>query len=284
MAIGYEVAISPMHTCMVYNAVANSGKMMKPYLVSAIRQYGKDEVQIQPTVLVEKIADSSTISQLQQCLRYVVTDGTAKGIESPYYTMCGKTGTAQVADKGITYADGVYQGSFVGYFPAEAPQYTVCVVIRTHAHANNYYGGAIAAPVFRMVADKLFAENMGAWKGPLDSLSQKGAPRFHAKLATGKNYKLLLNALHKGNVEIDEENESLMKLTSDSTRRLSVRPANIVKNVMPDLKGMGLRDAVYILESFGMKVNVKGKGKVQSQSVEPGVRLKKEQIITLQLS
>ena len=98
-----------------------------------------------------------------------------KRIESPYYTISGKTGTAQVADKGIRYTDGVYQGSFVGYMPAEQPKYTICVVIRTKPHSAAYYGGAIAAPVFRMVADKIFSENIGAWGGPLDSLAKNSS-------------------------------------------------------------------------------------------------------------
>src|SRR6202012_5198587 len=120
-----------------------------------------------------------------------------KGIESPYYTISGKTGTAQVADKGIRYSDGVYQGSFVGYLPAENPQYTICVVIRTKPHSAAYYGGAIAAPVFRMVADKIFSENMGAWSGPLDSLAINGSGTIPAKAATARNYNTRFGAIHK---------------------------------------------------------------------------------------
>ncbi|RYZ18426.1 MAG: penicillin-binding protein 2, partial [Sphingobacteriales bacterium] len=122
---GYESLITPMHTCMVYNAVANGGKMMKPYLVSAIQEYGLPVKEFKPIVLEESIGKASTIKQMQQAMRAVVEEGTAKGIQSPYYTAAGKTGTAQVADKGISYADGVRQGSFVGYFPYENPQYTI---------------------------------------------------------------------------------------------------------------------------------------------------------------
>jgi cell division protein FtsI (penicillin-binding protein 3) len=139
MATGYGVLISPLHTCMLYNAVANNGAMMKPYLVSSIKEYGKEVKRFQPTV-IEQIADSHTISQLKKCMIAVVTEGTANSIQSPYYTMGGKTGTAQVADKGIKYTDGVYQGSFVGFLPAEQPKYTVCVVIRTKKGAKSYYG------------------------------------------------------------------------------------------------------------------------------------------------
>src|ERR1019366_5224245 len=110
------------------------GKMMKPYLVSAIKEYGKAVKTFEPTVIVQ-VGDSGIIAQMRKCTRAVITEGTAKGIESPFYTISGKTGTAQVADKGISYGDGVYQGSFVGYLPAEQPKYTICVVIRTKPHS-----------------------------------------------------------------------------------------------------------------------------------------------------
>src|SRR5690606_4816407 len=115
--------------------------LMKPYLVSAIREYGNDVQTFSPIVLEEKIASDEVIAQLQECLKEVVLTGTGKSIRSPYYQIAGKTGTAQVADMGIKYSDRVYQGSFVGYFPADNPQYTVAVVIRTRPRSSAYYGG-----------------------------------------------------------------------------------------------------------------------------------------------
>jgi cell division protein FtsI (penicillin-binding protein 3) len=285
MAIGYEVAISPLHTCMLYNAVANNGTMVRPYLVSGIREYGKEVVSIQPQVVVDKIADPNTLAQLKRCLRAVVTDGTAKGIESPYYTMSGKTGTAKVADPPkILYEDGVYQGSFVGYLPAEDPQYTVCVVIRTRPNSTNYYGGAIAAPVFRMVADKIFADNIGAWRAPLDSLALHPSSSVKAAWATGGSYQLLLNSLNRPSANTEAHKDELVQLSVDSQKKWIVQPAKIYRNVMPDTRGMGLKDAIYMLESSGLNVLVKGKGRVQSQSIEPGTRIKKGLNVILQLS
>jgi cell division protein FtsI (penicillin-binding protein 3) len=225
------------------------------------------------------------VAQLLQCTRAVVTDGTAKTIASPYYTMAGKTGTAQVADKGIKYTDGVYQGSFVGFIPADNPKYTICVVIRTKPHAAAYYGGAIAAPVFRMVADKIFAESMGAWAGPLDSFAKTGSSRIPAKAATAHNYRVLLNAMEKNvPVQTDYMN-TMMQLSADTVRKsLAVAPKAIFRNVMPDVKGMSLRDAVYMLEYNGLHVRIQGKGRVQSQSVAPGTTVTKGQDIILQLS
>ncbi len=283
MATGYGVMITPLHTCMLYNAVANGGKMMKPYLVSAIKEYGKEVKTFAPTE-IEEVGDSTTIAQLQKCMRAVVTEGTAKGIASPYYTMAGKTGTAQVADKGIRYTDGVYQGSFVGFLPAEQPKYTICVVIRTKAHSREYYGGAIAAPVFRMVADKIFSENMGAWGAPLDSLAKNGTGIIPAKAATARNYGVMLSALNKQSKLPTENVNRMMDLKTDSNKHLAITPKKLYRNIMPDVTGMGVKDAVYILESSGLQVTVKGKGKVKEQSITPGTEIMKGQNITLQLS
>ena len=283
MAAGYNVQITPLHTCMLYNAVANGGKMMKPYLVSSIREYGKDVQTFEPTE-IEQVGDSTVIAQLRKCMGAVVTEGTAKSIESPYYTIAGKTGTAQVADKGISYSDGVYQGSFVGFMPAEAPKYTICVVIRTQKKSKAYYGGSIAAPVFRMVADKIFSENMGAWDAPLDSLSRNASRIVPAKAATARNYQVLLNAIGDHTPVHHDYMNTLMEMVADSNKHVTVVPKKIYKTIVPDVKGMGLKDAVYILESNGLQVTVKGKGKVQGQSLAPGTTITKGQNIILQLS
>ncbi len=287
LATGYGVRISPLHTAMLYNAVANNGHMMKPYLVSAIREYGKDIKKIEPVELT-RIGDSVTVAQLQKCTRAVVTEGTAKGIESPYYTMAGKTGTAQVFDKSpertIEYTDGVYQGSFVGYLPADQPKYTICVVIRTKPHSAAYYGGAIAAPVFRMVADKIFSQNMGAWAGPLDSLAQNNPGALPAKSATARSYQVLMGALDKRMAMNTDHLNVMMEMKTDTNKHTTINKKQLYKNIVPDVTGMGLRDAIYMLENSGMQVQVQGKGKVRQQSVPAGSRIMKGQNITIQLS
>lgn len=283
LATGYGVQITPLHTCMMYNAIANNGKMMKPYLVSAVKEYGKDVKTFEPTE-IEAVGDSGVIAQLQKCMRAVVTEGTAKGIESPYYTMAGKTGTAQVADKGIRYSDGVYQGSFVGFLPAEQPKYTICVVIRTKPHSKEYYGGAIAAPVFRMVADKIFSENIGAWAGPMDSLARNNTGVIPARAATARSYEVLLNAIDKQAPQPTDYMNVMMQMSTDSSKHIAIQPKQIYKDIVPDVTGMSLKDAVYMLESSGLQVRVQGKGRVQVQSILPGAKIIKGQNITLQLS
>lgn len=284
MATGYEILISPLQTCMLYNAIANDGKMMKPYLVSGIKEYGKLVKTIHPKVLNEHVASPEAIKQIQLCTRAVVKEGTAKSIESPFYSIAGKTGTAQVADKGISYADGVYQGSFVGYFPSEKPEYTVCVVIRTKKNSDEYYGGAIAAPVFRMVSDKIFTTEIGSWEGQLDSTAKKGANKAIVAKATVFHAKNLVAGMNKGGVVASSHPGNMEQLYVDSNRKLSVKPQIVYRGIVPDVTGMGLQDAIYLLENQGMAVQIQGKGKVQKQSLTPGTKIYRGQNIILQLS
>ncbi|OSZ79365.1 hypothetical protein CAP35_14225 [Chitinophagaceae bacterium IBVUCB1] len=281
MAYGYEIMITPLHTCMVYNAVANGGKLMRPYLISEVREYGKTIRKYEPTVLEEQVADTSAIRQLQDCMKEVALTGTAKHIRSPFYSIAGKTGTAQVADKGIQYSDGVYQGSFVGYFPAERPKYTIAVVIRTKPRSGAYYGGTIAAPVFRMIADKVFAASKG-WTGPLDSIAKHGDKKLIANNASAASYDVLLRRM--GSKAPEMPNNVIIKAATDSNKKMVVQPAKIYAGQVPDVSGLGLKDAVYLLEKQGMKVVVRGRGRVYAQSVPAGTRINKGQNIVLQLS
>lgn len=279
MATGYEVQITPLHTCMLYNAVANNGKMMRPYLVSEIKQYGKTIKKIQPKVIEQSIGDEATIAQLQACVEEVGLTGTAKGIKSPFYSIAGKTGTAQVADKGIKYSDGVYQGSFVGYFPADEPRYTIAVVMRTQKHARKYYGGTIAAPVFKMIADRVFAAGKG-WDVPVGSLEV--SEPLVAQKATGVSYNVLLDAIGKS-ADVPLEN-TIQQVSADTNKRLVVEKQSVYKGQVPNVSGMGLRDAVYLLEREGLLIHIKGKGKVRAQSIAPGTLVSRGQEITLELS
>ena len=288
MATGYGVLITPLRTCMLYNGIANGGKMMKPYLVASIREYGKDVKHFEPTIVMEKMGDSSTISQLQSCMREVVLSGTAHHIMSPHYGIAGKTGTAQVADridgKWYPYTAGVYQGSFVGFFPTDKPRYTICVVIRTKPHSGAYYGGLLAAPVFRMISDKIFASGMGAWSGPLDSIALKSDKTIIGRQTTAAAYQQLMAAL---GLKISQEGlagSSIAQVTTDTNKAAALHERPVIKGTVPDVSGMGLRDAVYLLELSGLQVQVRGRGAVQTQSIAPGTPTIKGQAIILQLS
>lgn len=282
MATGYSVQITPLQTCMLYNAVANDGKMMRPYLISEVREYGKTVLKNKPHVLEASIGDSSTIAQLQACVKEVGLTGTAKGIKSPFYSIAGKTGTAQVADKGIKYSDGVYQGSFVGYFPADAPRYTIAVVMRTKRKARHYYGSTIAAPVFRMIADRVFAAGNG-WDVPLDSFENEPKEVFVAQKTTGASLNVVLAGLAQNATSVIG-GVGLGAVKIDTNNKLIAQVEKVYKGYVPNVAGMALRDAIYLLEKEGLVVHIKGKGKVRAQSVAPGTLINKGQLITLELS
>ena len=282
MATGYEVMIAPLRTCMIYNAVANNGTMMKPYLVNAIRSFDKDVQVFEPEVVVPQIASKDAIRQARQALEEVVLTGTGKHIQSPFYSIAGKTGTAQVADKGITYTDGVYQGSFVGYFPANNPTYTIAVVIRTKPHSGAYYGGTIAAPVFRMIADKIYANSIGQNHNQLDSLAKVNNSNVVAVAQQGSKVNKILQALsYKYTNASNATWTQLQDVNSTGARSAGVP---IYANNMPDLSNMHLSRAIALLEACGLKVEVKGAGQKVSQSILPGQKIVKGQKVTITLN
>lgn len=158
MAHGYEMKMTPLQMLSFYNAVANDGKQMKPYLVSERQEYGVTIERYPPTVVKKQLASSSTIKEAQSLLLGVVEEGTAKKLKSERYKFAGKTGTAQINYKrsnGKTKVGG-YQSSFVGYFPAEDPVYS-CIVVVYKPRKGRYYGSDVALPVFRSIADKVYA-------------------------------------------------------------------------------------------------------------------------------
>ena len=158
MSFGYGIQVSPLQTLTLYNAIANNGKMMKPYLVNSLQSNGIIIKQFLPTILEENLCKPSVIKDARASMEMVVAEGTAKkAFKDMPFTVAGKTGTAHVSDGKIKYDNGVYQATFVGYFPADHPQFTCIVVIRTKPHAASHFGGTLAAPVFREMAIKLYA-------------------------------------------------------------------------------------------------------------------------------
>lgn len=281
MGMGYQVLITPLHTCMVYNTIANGGKLMKPYLVNSVREYGKDVVTYNPIVVNSNVLDSGSIEKIKLAMNEVIETGTGKALKNPYYTICGKTGTAQVADKGIKYTDRVYHGSFVGFFPKDDPQYTICVVLRTKKGSNNYYGGQIALPIFKEVANRLYAIKMHKTNSIAnqEKLNIPLAP----KSMKGNDYNFIASQLG-----LKKENATaqtwLQTQSIDSNGKNTFSKIIITKHQVPNVNGMGLRDAMYILEQAGMKVIVMGKGKVIQQSKPAGSSYSKGEKITIQLS
>ncbi|HEV7780879.1 MAG TPA: penicillin-binding protein [Chitinophagaceae bacterium] len=281
MSFGYAIQVSPLHTLTLYNAVANNGKMMRPYLVSSIQSNGVLSKQFEPTVMDDNICKPSVINDAQGAMRAVVTEGTArKALAGIPFSVAGKTGTAHVSDGAIKYAHGVYQATFVGYFPAEKPQYTCIVVIRTKPHAASHYGGTLAAPVFKEIATKLYSMYVEK-KGPSQYAAAKDSSGFfYAGFAPDiKNVYKIMNVPYRDSVA--QNNWASVYGRNDQA---VMKGTTVRQQVMPNVRGMGLKDAVYLLENMGLKVAVRGRGKITMQSVAPGTALGKGITVILELS
>lgn len=279
MGFGYNLSLTPMHTLMIYNAIANDGKMMKPYLVNAIMKDGKVIEEYEPTVLVEAVCKESTLLQLKECLEGVVTNGTAKALQQPLYSFAGKTGTALVANGTRGYADHIYQSSFAGYFPANDPQYSCIVVIKNKPYARVYYGGSVAGPVFREIADKLYSRNTAAHQ--LYSTTEKSDSNFYAWSGWKADYEQVFNTMKK-NLRDSAKGSDWTNVVNNDFQP-TARELAISKQAMPAVEGMGLKDAVFLLENMKLKVVVKGRGKVRTQSVSAGTKINKGQVVVLEL-
>ena len=280
MGFGYNLTITPLHTAMLYNAVANGGKMMRPYLVNVLLKDGVPQKTFEPVVISEKVCTDQTLSQLKECLEGVVTNGTARKLETPAYTIAGKTGTALVADKGITYADHVYQSSFAGYFPADKPQYTIVVVIRNKAHAAHFYGADVAGPVFREVADRIFSSRIQRSLNASQSSSDSSLFAFKGTANSLKRINRIINIKGKDS----SKGKELAEVYTTRAYQTIIKGNDEPFNTMPPLNGYGLKDALEICEERKLKVTVAGKGKVASQSIAAGTSIKEGQNIHLQLN
>lgn len=285
MAFGYEVLVSPLQTLTLYNAVANNGKMMKPYLVSEVKEYGHPVRQFGPQVLREKICSDTTLSLLHQCLEGVMADvgGTGYSLRSPLYKIAAKTGTALVANGNRGYADHIYQSSFAGYFPADNPQYSCIVVIKNKPNAPVFYGAKVAGPVFKEVSDKLFAMYIHDAQTMLAALPKKDSVRVrcfgYADELDGVFHDLGAPFQPVANVQ-------WLSASTDSIGGSKWYTQAVVSGglaQMPSVMGFGLKDALQLLENKSLKVVVHGKGKVMAQSVIAGTAIKKGQVIHLQL-
>ncbi|MFN8303294.1 MAG: penicillin-binding protein [Saprospiraceae bacterium] len=270
MSIGYELLLSPLQLLQFYNAVANDGRMMRPYLVERIERYGKPVKEFQPYVVRRSIASKGTIRKAHELLEAVVQNGTAKNIRPANYTIAGKTGTAQLnyhkfkADAGIRH-----QAGFCGYFPADNPVYS-CIVVISEPQRAGYHGAEVAAPVFRAIADRCFAmkPELHAPIQPKTKLATADLPSLDA--GQKKDVKAALEWLNMPWYESDK----LPDWVSLSARNdsLIIRTRLVNDKTVPSVVGMGLKDAIYLLENRGCRVKVQGVGKVARQSLAPGTR------------
>lgn len=278
MSHGYEVQMTPLQILTFYNAVANDGRMMRPRIVKEVRYHGEVLETFEPEVLRSSICSKSTIKMIKELLEGVVTNGTATNLKNETYRIAGKTGTAQIANDKYGYKqDGKvsYQASFAGYFPADNPVYS-CIVVVNAPTNSIYYGNLVAGPVFKEIADKVYAT--GFYK-EIDLPEHKDYPLILKGYAPD-TYRVLAQ-LGINDIAGKPESKWLNPVRRSDT--VLIREYTLIENLVPDATGMGLRDALYLLENAGLKVQVKGKGRVIRQSIMPGTRIRKGDVIELEL-
>ena len=283
MSFGYAIQVSPLQTLTLYNAIANDGKMMKPYLVDNIQKDGVLIKQFGPTVLRENLCSPSVVSAARKCMEAVTSIGTGKiAFQNCAYKVAGKTGTAHVADGFYKYDDGVYQASFVGYFPAEDPQFTCIVVIKTKPHALIHFGGLLSAPVFKEVSDRLYSMYIRQNNSVKYAGARKNDSIPYSYTGSETEMNIIKKAL-KIPVAGVNGNDEWINLSKGAATTLE-RGVKISSKQMPSLQGMGLKDAIYVCENMGLKVSIKGAGKVSSQSLESGSLINKGQLVKIELN
>jgi cell division protein FtsI (penicillin-binding protein 3) len=281
MAHGYEVQLTPLQVLTFYNGVANDGRMMKPRFVTAIMRNGYVLKRYNTSVIINSLASRSTIRKAKVMMEGVVAHGTAMNLRNPNYKIAGKTGTAQMAKGKSGYRSGggiSYQASFVGYFPAENPLFS-CIVVVNAPSNGVYYGNVVAGSVFKEISDKIYATNFFRdYKTQNDDV-KPAAPE------AGNGYREDINdVLRELDVRYKRTAKADWVATRESGDTVRLVGLKVVEGLVPDVRGMSLRDAVYLLENSGYRVKFSGKGKVQRQSPEHGARYFEGQVVSLDMN
>ncbi len=289
MSYGYESLITPLQTLTLYNTIANNGKMVKPRFEKEIKRNGKTVKTFTTEVISEQMVKKSTVQKAKKMLEGVVKNGTGKGLKITAFNVGGKTGTAQIAKAGkkgygeIGNRD--YQASFVGYFPADKPLYT-CIVIINSPSNGIYYGGLVAGPVFKEIAEKVYSTSVDFLE-PINN-KQNLLTKFPASIKSQNNEMIVaLNALKLKNKSDANDNNYVSRNLNDSIR-ISLQSNNLEsqlkKGIVPNLNGLSAKDALFLLENSGFHVKLFGMGSVKKQSIEAGQKFNKGDKITLILS
>ena len=280
MSIGYEVMLTPIQILTFYNAIANDGVMVKPQFVTEIR-HGNEVIQTFDTIVInERIASENTIATLQDLLKGVVENGTAKNMSKLGFSVAGKTGTAQISQGSAGYNKKNYTATFVGYFPADEPKYS-CIIVVSNPRGKRYYGSSVSGPVFKELAEKVYATRLGV-------VNEQGEYEADCNSLTNASMVYFNDFLDYCNIEnisfVDDTDNKDWVTVEQTDDVVYVKPVEMDETKVPDVKGMNITDAVCVLESMGWKVRFDGYGKVKSQSVNPDAELKKGSVINLTLS
>ena len=278
MAHGYGLEITPLHILTLFNAVANNGQMIRPIIVQSVLEADKEEKTYETKVLNPKICSDETLMKLKTMLEGVVNNGTASNIKGTHYKIAGKTGTTQILEKGVYTSK--YITSFAGYFPADNPAYTALVLIR-NPKGWRQYGSNVAAPVFKEIADNIYARDIKMHTS-INVNEIKWQEGVFPVIRAGKLEELqqICNELGVSNHVIDNNEWVRTKINGNAVEWIKIQQK---KNTMPDVSGMTFRDALYILENEGLKIEHRGLGRVEEQSIPPGRKIEKGNLVVLTL-
>ncbi len=290
MSFGYELRLTPLQILTFYNAVANDGVMMKPRFVREVRKQGKAIKAFEPEVIHPHVASASTIQKAREMMEGVVLEGTATNLKNTDYKIAGKTGTAQIAKSGGGYGNKkgsnsqTYQASFVGYFPADNPKYS-CIVVVNAPSEGVYYGNAVAGPIFKEIADKVYSTLLDIHSeiketqfAEVKTPSIKGGLRKDVQTVISN-----LNLSANANSSSAEYVKMIMQKDSSVVAVAHNIHLSLTNKVMPNVTGMGLKDALYLLENVGLKVKIMGSGSVKRQSIQAGIKIKRGDELILEL-
>tara|TARA_B110000483_G_scaffold132883_1_gene158935 strand:+ start:326 stop:2419 length:2094 start_codon:yes stop_codon:yes gene_type:complete len=276
MSIGYELKMTPLQTLALYNAVANEGTLLKPQFVKYIKKGSEVQKEYKPRILNASICSKATLSDLKVMLEGVVERGTAKNIKARGFSIAGKTGTSKIAQGSKGYGN-KYQASFCGYFPSKDPVYSCIVVVQ--GPTKNIFGSVVSGTVFKEIADKVYAQEFQKENIVLkDTLNRYPYSRSGDKMS-------FLVASENMRIPVEDLTNKSNKWISTRTGKDAIKIINkkTQKGLVPNVVGMGLIDATYMLEKFGLFVQPVGSGIVREQSIKAGLRINKGQKIILQL-
>ena len=268
MSIGYEFQLTPLQMLSFYNAVANDGVYMKPQFVTHVKQGNKIIKTFEPEVLREQICSPATIQTVKDCLEGVIISGTGKMLKSTYFTTAGKTGTAQISNRNEGYGEEgekKYIASFAGYFPADNPIYSCIVVVA--APTDDIYGATVSGTVFAAIANKVYATSLSYHKAVNEENQVISTPQV-----MNGNRMDLNEVLNTFSVTKEFSGNQEWVKANTVSNKVIIQGKDISKNTVPNVVGMGLRDALYLLENSGLHVRTKGFGKVKKQSIPPGTK------------
>ncbi|MDW7691262.1 penicillin-binding protein [Flammeovirgaceae bacterium SG7u.111] len=274
MSIGYEIKLSPLQILTFYNGIANQGKMISPIIVKSISQGDEVIDEFESRVINDKMCSDRTLGIMQELLKGVVKRGTAREIRNDKFDIAGKTGTTQKIRNG-QYTKRYYT-SFAGYFPADNPKYS-CIVVIDDPKGEGQYGGEVSAPVFAEIAEKLYIR--GIEQSLPDTLINDGVFPM-VRSGNYKDLKLLCDEMGIKQVDLNTTNWVKSATTGDTIQWVNNK---IGEQKVPDVRGMTLKDALYVLENQGLKVKTRGRGRVQRQSLTPGQKARKGGVIYISL-